>query len=267
MTACRACGADLVQDSPVEPVCPACLIRLAFEPDDTGAIAAEAEPIRLLGPIGQGPHGTVHLGFRPREQPQIVTVKVIDGHIDTDRFAERIRELANLLRSAMPAETPVFLEPGVTVGGQPYVLSPFIPGTPVGHYAVRLRGDPDGLVRMAIRLCMLVANLHRAGIVHGSITSSNVIVADSRDGPVPVLLDTGVVPALEAARIGRDDELIPDVRRDVLGLEMLVIELLDRAGVRGSGLLEGGCASAADLAERLATLRASRITYPGEALT
>jgi hypothetical protein len=267
MDTCRCCGAEVIREDPAGSVCPACLLRLAVETGGADAPLSESETPRLLGPIGRGPHGTVHLGYRAHDEPRFVTIKLIEERIDVDRFSERIRAVADRLRSATPAAIPVFLEPGVTAGGQAYVLSAFVTGAPVAHYGAFRRGDPDAALRTAIQVCTLVANLHRAGIVHGSIKSSNVIVSDSREGPVAVLLDTGVGPAIEAARIGPDDELIPDVRRDVLGLEMLVIELLDRAGVQGSGLLEGGCASAADLAERLATLRASRITYPGEALT
>ncbi len=254
MDTCTCCGAEVVRQSPARPVCPACLLRLALEPDDAEAPPADCELPRLLGPIGRGPHGTAYLGYRDHDEPRLVTIKLIEERIDVDRFSDRIRDVANRLRAATSPEIRMFLEPGVTTDRQPYVLSAFVPGTSLAHYGTRLRGDPAEALRLLIRLCTLVANLHGAGIVHGSIKSSNIIVSDSHEGPVPVLLDTGVVPAIEDARRARVGARAADPVRDVRDLQALVQGLLEGAGFRPSDSLGAEGGSAADLVARLTAL-------------
>jgi serine/threonine protein kinase len=253
MNTCTRCGAEIVRNGAAGAVCPACVLRLALESaSDAPPAAFELELSRLLGPIGRGPHGTTYLGYRRFDEPRFVTIKLIEDRIDVDRFSDGIRRIASRLKSATPLNAPVFLEPGVTTDGHPYVASTFIPGTPIGHYGKRV--DTNEAFGLAIQLCTLVANLHAAGIVHGSIKPSNVIVADSAGGHVPVLLDTGVTPAIIAAQTPAGRELVLDVRQDVRALSGLIADLLHRAGVGHAGALDR-CQSTADLSSRLAALR------------
>ena len=86
---------------------------------------------------------------------------------------------------------------------------------------------------LAARLCALVADLHRHGIIHGSLKPTNVIVTESRTGPFPTLLDVGVLPAITHARdhgSGREPEMraVASERRDVLALGTLLTEVVGR---------------------------------------
>jgi serine/threonine protein kinase len=253
MDTCTRCGAEIVRGGAAGVVCPACVLRLALEPaGDAPATGFEVELPRLLGPIGRGPHGTTYLGYRAFDEPRFVTIKLIEERIDVDRFSERIREVADRLSAAAPSTAQVFLEAGVTTDGHSYVLAPFVPGTPVAHYG---KGSGEA-VRLAIQLCTLVTNLHGAGIVHGSIKSSNVIIVDAPGGPVPILLDTGVTPAIIAARTTAGGEPIPDVRQEARALAGLLAELLQRARVPHPDALDR-CQSATDLFATLTTLQST----------
>jgi serine/threonine protein kinase len=253
MDTCTRCGAEIVRRGAAGVVCPACVLRLALEPaGDAPAPGFEVELPRLLGPIGRGPHGTTYLGYRAFDEPRFVTIKLIEERIDACRFSDEIRSLADRLTAAALSTAQVFLEAGVTTDGHPYVLAPFVPGTPIAHYG---KGGGEA-VHLAIQLCTLVTNLHGAGIVHGSIKPSNVIVVDTPGGPVPILLDTGVTPAIIAARTTAGSELVPDVRQEVLALAGLLGELLQRAHIPHPGALDR-CQSAADLFARLTTLQSA----------
>ncbi len=235
MTAC-ACGADVPGQGRGTPVCPACLIRLALEPD-TSAEAHDSGPeaVRLLGPVGSGPHGTVYLGYRPHDDPAFVTIKLLsaeDEHsIDPDRFCQRVRELAERLESTPRDGLPVFLEPGVTADGRIYVVAPYVAGSSIKSYLSNRRCPPSERAAVAGRVCSLVAHLHHHGIVHGSIKPSNIIVAESAAGALPSLLDVGILPAINQSRAAPASPELPDdiaagKLRDVQGLRAALIPLL-----------------------------------------
>ncbi len=218
------------------PVCPACLIRLALEPNALEDLASsEREPSRLLGPVGSGPHGMVYLAYRPHDDPSFVTVKLLDATsedpIDAERFCGRVRDLAERLGSLRRAGLPAFLEPGVTADGRLYVVAPYVPGSSIDTYLASRRRPPSERLAVAGRLCALVADLHLHEIIHGSLKSTNVIVTESRQGSFPVLLDVGVVPAIDHSRAPADN-LAHEVssadgkRRDIASLRVLLTELL-----------------------------------------
>ena len=204
MTAC-SCGAEIAGRGSETVLCPACLIRLALEPNAVGGDLSPAnEPARLVGPVGRGPHGTVHLAYRPHGDPRFVTVKLIDAlieaPIDSERFCERVRDISQQLSSLARPGLPEFLDPGVTADGRVYVVAPYVPGASIVDYVTTHHSSAADRMGLAARLCALVADLHRHGIIHGSLKPTNVIVTESRTGPFPALLDVGVLPAITHAR-------------------------------------------------------------------
>jgi len=220
-------------------LCPACLIRLALEPNTIDDVpSSEREPPRLLGPVGSGPHGMVYLAYRPSDEPPIVTIKLVNADsehpIDAERFCERVRTLAERLVSIPRAGLPAFLEPGATADGRLYVIAPYVPGSSIDDYVAGRRRPPSERLAVAGRLCALVAELHRHGIVHGSIKSPNIIVAESPNGIFPTLLDVGIVPAIDQSRglassPGPQNDMSDGLHRDVRSLRVVLIQLLDES--------------------------------------
>jgi len=77
-----------------------------------------------------------------------------------------------------------------------------------------------------------VADLHEREIVHGSLRATNVIVLESANGPMPLLLDTGIVPAIEHGAGGPGVTSEARDERDLHALIGLVLGDL-------AGLVEG----------------------------
>ena len=238
-------------------MCPACLIRLALEPETAGTPDAEPAPVQVLGPVGSGPHGTVYLAHRRHDDPTLVTVKLLNVEhqhsIEPDGFCARVRELAARLESIPHAGLTPCLEAGVTAGGRIYVVAPYVAGSPVESYLSNRRCSASERVAIAGRLCALVAHLHHHGIIHGSVKSANVIVAESPTGAMPSLLDVGILHAINQSRASRVGPAPPDdpttgKLRDVHGLRGVLIPLL--------GDSPGRDTDAAGSAEALAALLA-----------
>ena len=220
------CGAEIPNGVPGPGPCPACLLLVALQP--WAGISEIEESTRLLGPVGRGPHGTVYQGVRPEDDPQLVTVKVIDAPIDVLRFCESLTITGSTLDSLRHPAVAAILGVGITVSGHAFMMAPYIPSVSLLNY---INGRPDAAARakLAGRLCSAVADLHEAGVVHGSLKPTNVIVQGSTDGPWPILLDTGTVTAIE---YGLGDASTATVERDRRELHRLLGVLLgDPTGV------------------------------------
>ena len=238
-----ACGSAIPVEHAGLVLCPACLLRLALAPGLSTTIDHEPAA-RLVGPVGRGPHGIVHLAVRPDDDPQLVTVKVIEAATDPQRFCERMRQTGIALDSLRHPGIPEVVQIGVTGSGLPFVVAAYMAGSAFRDYLIRRRGEVSDRVQVAAQLSSLVADLHRRGIVHGSLKPTNIIVTESDEGPFPFVLDTGIVAAIEG---DVDGATIATQARDERQLHALLAEVLsDRSG------LAEGTESAAELAEMFA---------------
>ena len=119
-------------------MCPACLIRLALEPETAGT--PDAEPAACGGAGTRWQRSARHgLPRSPAARLSILaTVKLLNVEhqhsIEPDGFCARVRELAARLESIPHAGLTPCLEAGVTAGGRIYVVAPDVVGSPVESY-------------------------------------------------------------------------------------------------------------------------------------
>lgn len=153
----------------------------------------------LLGPLGAGGMGAVHLAYDP-ELDRKVALKVLRGDLldpHGELRARLLREGQAMARLAHPGVIPVH-DVG-TVGDQIFLAMEYMDG---GTLASFLREKPRGW-RETLRLFLLagrgLAAAHRAGLVHRDFKPENVLVA--KDGRVAVT-DFGL------SRLEGDDEEI-----------------------------------------------------------
>src|SRR3954471_2110160 len=98
-----------------------------LRPDDPAHIG----PYRLLGRLGEGGMGTVYLGSD--EQGRLVAVKVVRQGLDGEGFAARFHaEVAGARRVASFCTARV-LDDGTAENGRPYMVTEYIPGTPLSR--------------------------------------------------------------------------------------------------------------------------------------
>ena len=240
-----ACGSAIPVEHAGIVLCPACLLRLALAPGLSATIDHEPAA-RLVGPVGRGPHGIVHLAVRPDDEPQLVTVKVIEVATDPKQFCERMRRTGIALDSLRHPGIPELVQVGVTGSGQPFVVASYVAGSAFRDYLIKRRGEVPDRVHVAAQLSSIVADLHRHGIVHGSLKPTNIIINESDEGPFPFVLDTGIVAALQSDEGDGDGETIATQTRDERQLHALLADALSDL----SGVVRGR-ESASQLAEIL----------------
>ncbi|PZG15236.1 serine/threonine-protein kinase, partial [Nonomuraea aridisoli] len=154
-------------------------------------------PYTLLGRLGEGGMGVVHLGQGP--DGARVAVKLLHARMDADpdfrrRFA---REVAAARRVARFCTAPV-LDADV-LGEVAYLVTEYVEGPSLGQ-AVRASGPLKGsaLDGLAAATAMALRAIHGAGVVHRDLKPSNVLL--SQVGPK--VIDFGIAQLADAETSG-----------------------------------------------------------------
>ncbi len=130
------------------------------------------------------------------DRPAIVKARIPKAyrHPDLDAAirADRTRDEAHLLVAARQAGVPVPVVYDIDRQGATITMER-ITGQPLRHVL-----EAEGLQASRARFTLLgriIARLHAAGLTHGDLTTSNILVPDGRDGIV--LIDFGLGQATE----------------------------------------------------------------------
>jgi hypothetical protein len=155
-------------------------------------------PYRLIGRLGAGGMGRVFLGVSAAGRP--VAVKIIHAQLAADpefraRFsvevaaARKVSGLFTALVADADVDAPV-----------PWLATAYVNGPSLSE-AVRDRGplSAASLLALAAGLAKSLSAIHAAGVVHGDLKPSNVLLA--LDGPR--VIDFGISQAAEAAPLDR----------------------------------------------------------------
>lgn len=209
-------------------------------------------PYRLLEVLGHGGMGTVYRAEQRDPLRRQVALKLIrwgGEHREMLRRFEIEREA--MARLNHPAIAQVF-DAGTTEQGQPYIVLEHIPGEPVTDYCDRHRLTLRDRLTLFMAICDGVRHAHEKGVIHRDLKPSNILVAETKAGLRPKIIDFGIAKALEPwsdaaakatatrMRIGSPGYMSPEAssdggrgvgtRSDVYSLGVLMYELV--AGVR-----------------------------------
>ncbi len=153
-------------------------------------------PYRLVGTLGEGGMGVVHLALDP--SGRAVAVKVLKPHVTGDGVARRRlgREVLSLRRVRHPNIAEV-LDADLDAAS-PYLVTAFVPARTLDHQ-VREHGPlPMAYVAHLGRVMVgALRVIHEAGIVHRDVKPANVLLLDD----APILIDFGIAHVADEARI------------------------------------------------------------------
>jgi serine/threonine protein kinase len=154
----------------------------------------EIGPYQLLGQLGSGGMGQVFLGMSAGGRP--IAVKVIRTELATDpEFRARFRREVAAAQKVSGLFTALVVDADLD-SPMPWLATAYVAG-PSLREAVRGHGAlPVGTVlALAAGLAESLSAIHAAGVVHGDLKPSNVLLAD--DGPR--VIDFGISQAAEAS--------------------------------------------------------------------
>ncbi|MFB4280379.1 MULTISPECIES: serine/threonine-protein kinase [unclassified Nonomuraea] len=173
-------------------------------------------PYRVIGKIGEGGMGVVHLGLDGAGRE--VAIKVLHPHVAADLKARdrlfREVETMRRVRSRFVAEV---IDAELS-GGRPFVVTRFAKGRTLED-TVLSQGplEARAVVRLAEGLCQALVDVHAAGVIHRDLKPTNVMLVDGE----PLVIDFGIAHLVNASRltqtgmfVGTPGYLAPEIIRD-----------------------------------------------------
>ena len=154
----------------------------------------EIGPYQLLGQLGSGGMGQVFLGMSAGGRP--IAVKVIRTELATDpEFRARFRREVAAAQKVSGLFTALVVDADLD-SPMPWLATAYVSGPSLSE-AVHGHGPlPAGTVlALAAGLAESLSAIHAAGVVHGDLKPSNVLLAE--DGPR--VIDFGISQAAEAS--------------------------------------------------------------------
>jgi hypothetical protein len=165
-----------------------------LEPADPRLIG----PYQLLGRLGAGGMGRVFLGVSAAGRP--VAVKIVHAELAADPdFRNRFSSEVAAARKVSGLFTALVVDADVDAR-VPWLATAYVAGPSLSE-AVRTRGPLTSwsLLALAAGLGKSLTAIHAAGVVHGDLKPSNVLLA--LDGPR--VIDFGISQAAEVAPLAR----------------------------------------------------------------
>ncbi|NNE71606.1 MAG: serine/threonine protein kinase [Rhodothermales bacterium] len=147
---------------------------------------------RIIGELGRGGMGTVHLAERIGDYEMEVAIKVLPpglaGTVARERFVAERRILARLEHPGIAR----LLDGGWTDDGRPYIVMERVDGVPISQFVQEC--DVNTRLELFLQVAEAVQYAHRHLIVHRDLKPSNILVTP--EGRVK-LLDFGIAKLLD----------------------------------------------------------------------
>jgi eukaryotic-like serine/threonine-protein kinase len=166
--------------------------------------AAEVSPLRQFGPyrlekmIGRGGMGAVYLAHRADGNVEHkVAVKIIGLPFEIASFQERFRQERQILATLNHPHIAHFIDGGVTVEGELYLILEFVDGVAIDEYASAGNLGEAAKLDLFEQVGSAVAYAHQNLVVHRDLKPGNILVSNDK---VAKLLDFGTAKILD----GRD---------------------------------------------------------------
>ena len=153
-------------------------------------------PYRLVGQLGSGGMGRVFLGMSVGGRP--VAVKIIRAELAADpEFRSRFSREVAAARRVNGLFTALVVDADVDAP-VPWLATAYVPGLSLAE-TVKERGplSARSVLSLAAGLAEGLSAIHAAGVVHGDLKPSNVLLAE--DGPR--VIDFGISRAAGAAPV------------------------------------------------------------------
>ena len=159
-----------------------------------GAADRRVGAYRLLGELGRGGMGVVHLAERDDgHYRRRVAVKLLRASPDADELRARFLAERQILASLDHPNIARLLDGGVTDDGLPYLVMEYVDGLPISEYCDTRRLGVAERLRLFLSVCAAVHHAHQNLVIHRDLKPGNILVTHA--GQVK-LLDFGIAKLL-----------------------------------------------------------------------
>jgi eukaryotic-like serine/threonine-protein kinase len=162
----------------------------AAGPPDQAALG----PYRIVGELGEGGMGVVHLAERSDGQfTRKVAIKRVGSARPTFDALRRFREEREILARLDHANITRLLDSGLDPSGVPYLVMEHVEGLPLTAYCRQHALTASQRLELFLKVCAGVQHAHQHLVIHRDIKPANILVAGTGE---PKLLDFGIAKAL-----------------------------------------------------------------------
>jgi serine/threonine protein kinase len=184
---CNHCGAAGTQSLSLEGLCPACLLASALAEQVLGAPPVSP---RILTVLGQGPSTVAYLADTGDDRSTLVVLKRMTPAPGLTDGPARIAALRARSLPFVHRNVARVLDAGVEPDGRLFSITEFWPGVPITRFIERHLGNADAEYLWS-QARAAITDAHAAGLVHGGIKPTNLLVARGAGGPLLKVLDFG----------------------------------------------------------------------------
>jgi hypothetical protein len=173
--ACARCGAPVAR-TPVEDLCPGCLLRAGMTlPDEAERLERLLPAYQILELIGRGGMSTVHRA-RQRSLDREVAVKLLPAELAAQpgfvaRFEREARALARLNHPHI-----VTVHDSGVVEGHCYLVMEYVSGLSLRQLMRQRTLEPAEALALVPQICDALSYAHENGIVHRDIKPENILL-------------------------------------------------------------------------------------------
>ncbi|MFN0060453.1 MAG: protein kinase domain-containing protein [Planctomycetota bacterium] len=200
-------------------------------------------PYKILSELGAGGMGTVYRAEQTAPVRRQVAVKQLHPERTSPTMLARFAHERQALASMQHPGIAMFLDAGLTPGGDAYFVMEYVHGAPIDLYCDTEHMDLDSRVRLLIKVCQAVQHAHQKGVIHCDLKPSNILVTVVDGAPLPKIIDFGVSRWVETVlressgcSAGTAEYMSPeqadteandiDTRSDIFALGVIAFELL-----------------------------------------
>ncbi len=176
---------------------------VAAEAREVGAAARPGDlvgrrigPYRIVGALGRGGMGEVHLAERADDFRQRVAIKLLRSGPLSDELVRRFRAERQTLASFHHPAIARLYDGGTTDGGWPYLVMEYVDGEPIDAWCRSRELPIEERLHLFLTVCSAVEHAHRNLVVHRDLKPANILV--TAEGEVK-LLDFGIAKYLPGA--------------------------------------------------------------------
>jgi non-specific serine/threonine protein kinase/serine/threonine-protein kinase len=168
----------------------------AASPDAGGSFG----PYRVVGELGEGGMGVVHLAERSDGQfTRRVAIKRVGSTAPRIDLLRRFRDEREILARLDHPNIARLLDAGIDDAGVPYLVMEHVEGAPVTTYCRERALAVRPRLELFLKVCGAVQHAHQNLVIHRDIKPANILVTP---GAEPKLLDFGIAKLMDEARAG-----------------------------------------------------------------
>lgn len=152
---------------------------------------------KVVQKLGEGGFGEVYQARQSTPIRRDVAIKILKKGMDSRQVLARFQAERQAMAMMNHIGIAKVFDAGTTDSGQPYFVMELVKGIPINRYCDLNRLSIRERVLLFIDVCQAIQHAHHKGVIHRDIKPSNILVTNTDEKPLPVVIDFGVAKATQ----------------------------------------------------------------------